>query len=65
MSTMPWMISYLKELHNPVQQAVDDLKTGRLVVEDGGEMALIAGPHLRTKVLKPQFFPSYHLKTNN
>jgi hypothetical protein len=43
--------TYLEELHDSVEKPVDYLEAGRFVVENGGEMALVAGPNFRTQVL--------------
>ena len=40
--------TYLKELHDSVEEPVDYLEAGWFVVENGGEMALVAGPNFRT-----------------
>ena len=42
---------YLEELHDPIEEPVNDLEAGGFVVENSGEMALIAGPHFRPQVL--------------
>ena len=43
-------IGHFQELHDPVQQAMDDLKSGRGVVENSREVSLIAGANLGTSV---------------
>ena len=41
----------LQQLHDPVQQAVDDLEARRLVVEDGRQPPLVPGANLGRGVL--------------
>ncbi len=42
---------YLKELHDSVEEPVDYLEAGWFIVENGGEMALVASPNFRAQVL--------------
>ena len=42
----------LQQLHNPVKQAVDDLKARGLVVEHSGQSPLVPGTDLGPAVLE-------------
>ena len=43
-------VGHFQELHDSVQQAMDDLESRGGVVEDGREVSLIAGANLSTSV---------------
>ena len=43
---------HFQELHEPVQEAVDDLKAGALVVVEGAEAPLVLGPDILGDILQ-------------